>query len=118
MLLVRQTDFGTWGTVGGAIDEDESPSDAALREAREEIGVDVELGDLVGAIGGPEFRLTYPNGDQCAYVSVVYTARIPSGEITPDGDEVSQIRWFRRAELSGPEVGDFARSTFRAIGWL
>ena len=28
VLLVRQTDFGTYGTIGGAIDEDESPADA------------------------------------------------------------------------------------------
>ena len=118
VLLVRQTDFGSYGTVGGAIDEDEAPDDAARREAREEIGVEVELTGLVGAIGGPQFRLTYPNGDQCAYVSIVYGARLASGaELTPDGDEVDRVRWFRRDELDGPLIGDFARSTFAALGW-
>ena len=43
VLLVRQSDFGLWGTVGGAVDVDESPEDAARREAREEIGAEVEL---------------------------------------------------------------------------
>lgn len=119
VLLVRQTDFGSYGTVGGAVDEDEAPEDAARREAREEIGADVEITGLVGAIGGPEFRLTYPNGDQCAYVSIVYSARLaPGAETSPDGDEVDQVRWFARGELDQPIIGDFARSTFAALGWI
>lgn len=118
VLLVRQTDFGSYGTVGGAIDEDEAPVDAARREAREEIGVEVEIMGLVGAIGGPQFRLTYPNGDQCAYVSIVYGARLaPGAELSPDGDEVDRVRWFRRDELDCSLIGDFARNTFAALGW-
>ncbi|CUR58297.1 hypothetical protein NOCA1140027 [metagenome] len=119
VLLVRQTDFGSYGTIGGAVDEDEAPEDAARREAREEIGADVEITGLVGAIGGPQFRLTYPNGDQCAYVSIVYGARLaPDQDLAPDGEEVDQVRWFTRDELDDPAVGDFARSTFTALGWI
>ena len=92
VLLVRQTDFGSYGTIGGAVDEDEAPEDAGRREAREEIGADVEITGLVSAIGGAEFRLTYPNGDQCAYVSIVYSARLaPDAETSPDGHEVDQM---------------------------
>lgn len=118
VLLVRQTDFGTYGTVGGAVDVDESPEDAARREAREEIGVDVELTRVVGAVGGPEFRVTYPNGDQTAYVSLVYEARVTDPDaLRPDGDEVDAVRWFCREELDGPDIGSFARATFAALGW-
>lgn len=119
VLLVRQTDFGSYGTVGGAVDEDEAPEDAARREAREEIGADVEIPGLVGAIGGPQFHLTYPNGDQCAYVSIIYSARMaPDVALSPDGHEVDHVRWFARSELDQPIVGDFARSTFAALGWI
>lgn len=118
VLLVRQTDFGSYGTIGGAVDEDEPPEDAARREAREEIGAEVEITGLVGAIGGPEFRLTYPNGDQCAYVSIVYSARIaPDVDARPDGHEVDDLRWFARDELDHPDIGNFAKSTFAALGW-
>lgn len=66
VLLVRQSEFGQWATVGGAVDVDESPEEAARREAAEEIGTQVELTGIVWVVGGPEFRITYPNGDQCA----------------------------------------------------
>lgn len=119
VLLVRQNDFGTFGTVGGAIDADEAPMDAARREAREEIGAEVEITGLVDAIGGPGFRATYPNGDECYYVSIIYSARIPSAEqIEVDDDEVSEARWFSRCELDGPDIGSFARKTFAALGWF
>lgn len=119
VLLVRQRDFGTFGTVGGAIDENEAPLDAAHREAREEIGVEVEITGLVGAVGGPQFRLTYPNGDQTAYVTIVYEARVSNpAAIAPDGDEVDAVSWFRREDLGNPQVGRFATETFKAIGWL
>lgn len=119
VLLVRERDFGLFGTVGGAIDEDESPSAAAIREAREEIGVEIEITGLLDAVGGPQFRVCYPNGDRCAYVSIVYTARIPPGaHITPDGDEVTQTRWFAPDELTHPEIDEFAAATLAAVGWL
>ena len=119
VLLVRQTDFEVYATIGGAIDEDEDPADAARREAKEETGLDVELTGLLGVIGGPQFRVIYPNGDRVAYVSAVYAARIAgSAPLAVDGDEVDAAKWFARSELTSPDVGEFALNTFRAIGWL
>ncbi|WP_131103291.1 hypothetical protein [Ornithinimicrobium sufpigmenti] len=74
---------------------------------------------LAGAFGGPEFRITYPNGDETAYVCVVYEAKLTDpGALRPDGVEVDRVRWFQRDELGNPEVGPFAQATFRSLGWL
>lgn len=62
LLLVRLTDTGNWATIGGAVEPDESPRDCAVREAEEEAGIKVELGDILGVFGGPDYRVTYPNG--------------------------------------------------------
>lgn len=118
LILVRQVETGQWATVGGAVDVDESPADAARRETAEEIGTDVELTAILGVVGGPDFRITYPNGDQCAYVSTVYEARITGRPPRPDHDEVDSLRWFSRGELrADPDLGSFAVATFRALGW-
>lgn len=120
ILLARHIDIRLFGTLGGAVDEDEVPADAAVREAREESGLEVELTGILAAVGGPEFRITYPNGDQAAYVSTVYAARVTGGEARPDGEETDELRWFTREELALPDapLGSFARATFRALGWI
>ena len=118
VLLVRHADSGAWGTVGGVIEPDEAPADAARREAREEAGVDVELVGLVDVVGGAGFRVTYPSGDEAAYVAAVYEARVVGGVPEPDGDETTEVGWFTRAELPATELTSFARATFEALGWL
>lgn len=118
VLLVKQSDTGQWGTVGGAIDPDESPQVAGPREAEEETGLRVELTKLIDVLGGTEFRQTYPNGDEVSYVSAVYEARVVGGEIKPDGEETTDVAWFRPKDLATSDLSEFARSTFRALGWI
>ena len=60
-----------WGILGGAVDVGESPAAAAVREAREEISADVQLVRLVDVLGGPDYEVSYPNGDRAAYVTAV-----------------------------------------------
>jgi 8-oxo-dGTP pyrophosphatase MutT (NUDIX family) len=100
VLLVRDKATSLWQTVGGAMDPGESPAEAAVREAHEETGLQVELTRLVGALGGPAFRLTYPNGDVCDYVAIVYEGRAVGGTPVPDGEEVDTAQWFSQEELA------------------
>lgn len=109
VLLVRQTDTGRWATIGGTVEVDESPAEAAVREAAEEAGIVVELVRLLTAVGGPDYRAVYPNGDQVAYVGIVYQARVVSGQPMPDGDETFEVDWFHQEELVGLDVNDLNR---------
>lgn len=118
ILLVRQSDTGQWATIGGSVEVDEHPATAAVREAKEEAGVAVELTRLVTALGGPEIRMVYPNGDKTAYVSIVYEARVTGGTPRPDHDETVDVGWFQPAELPGIGLGGFARHAFTALGLL
>jgi ADP-ribose pyrophosphatase YjhB (NUDIX family) len=118
VLLVKQAQTGLWGTIGGYIELDGSPREAARREAQEEAGVVVELGTIIDVLGGPEFRMTYPNGDETACVSIIFEATVISGEPKPDGDETTDVRWFTTRELPGISLGSFAHTTLRAIGLL
>lgn len=118
LLLVHQIDRQQWGTVGGAVEPGESPADAAVREAREETGLDVEVTGPVAALGGPGFQMTYPNGDECAYISIVFDAQVVGGELAADGVEVSHCAWFTRDELSVADISTVSRSVLIAVGEL
>ena len=117
ILLVRLADGG-WATIGGVVEPDESPAEAAVRETREEAGVDIALGPILGAVGGPAFRVRYPNGDETAYVSVVYDATVVGGTPAPDHEETVEVGWFAPGELASLDLGSVARATFAALGLL
>jgi ADP-ribose pyrophosphatase YjhB (NUDIX family) len=117
LLLVRHTghDEG-WAVPGGAVDIGESPAQAAVREVREELGVDVRLRRLVDVLGGADYEVTYPNGDRTAYVTSVYEADLAHGTPAPDQDEVSDVAWFAPHELSTLRLTRFTRALLAATG--
>lgn len=98
------------------MEPDESPRECAVREAEEESGVTVQLGGVLGVLGGPEYRVTYPNGDQTAYVVTVFDATVIAGSPRPDGDETSEVGWFQPEELPFSEMGGLAMALFRDLG--
>ena len=117
VLLVRHAGHGDeWGVLGGAIDVGESPAAAAVREAREEISAEVELVRLLDVLGGPDYEVSYPNGDRTAYVTAVYEARITGGFPAPGDGELSELAWFTPGELPGLRLSRFARALLRATG--
>lgn len=107
-----------WGVVGGGVDPGESPAEAAIREAREEIGVEVRLGRLLGAVGGPDYEVTYLNGDRVAYVVVAYEATVVEGTPAPADGELTEVAWFSREALTTIPVSPFARALLTATGYL
>ena len=110
VLLVRHVE-GRWQLPGGAIDPDESPAEAARRECLEEASVEVELGRIAGVFGGPEYRVTYANGDEVGVVSVVFEAEIVSGTPRAGDDETQDVGWFAPEEIEALEL----RATTRGV---
>lgn len=98
-LLVALHERGLWAPPGGAIEPDERPVDAVVREAREEVSLDIKVRGLIGTYGGPEFRVHYPNGDQVAYVITAYACEIAGGRLTPDLDEISAAKFVTKDEI-------------------
>jgi 5'-deoxynucleotidase YfbR-like HD superfamily hydrolase/8-oxo-dGTP pyrophosphatase MutT (NUDIX family) len=107
LLLVREAETGLWQTIGGAVEPGESPAQAAVREAGEEAGVVVELTGIRAVVGGPQFRMTYPNGDLVNYVPTIFDARVIDGEPHADGDETIDVAWFTTAQLPDTALSEF-----------
>ena len=91
----REPSAGQWDLPGGFCDGWEHPAEAAMREAREELGVDVQLGTFVGMYVG-----SYLFQDEALPVlDSFWLATIISGEITLDPTEASALAW---ADLANP----------------
>lgn len=107
LLLVRESQTGLWQTIGGSIEPDESPQQAAVREAQEEAGVIVGLRGVRAVLGGPQFRLSYPNRDEVSYVSIVFDAVVAEGVPQADGEETTAAQWFSPDELAAAPLTQF-----------
>lgn len=116
LLLMQEAQTRKWQTIGGMVDPDESPWDAARREALEESGAEVRIERLRAAVGGPDYRVLYPNGDLCSYVSTVFDAVIRGGALGDGDDEVHRVAWFRRDEIASLDLDPLNRRLLTDVG--
>jgi 8-oxo-dGTP pyrophosphatase MutT (NUDIX family) len=114
ILLVRHFE-GRWMLPGGTVDPGERPADAARRECWEEAGVLVEPVRIAGVFGGPEYRITYGNGDQSAWVTTIFEARLLAGEPHPHDDETIETGWYGPGELEALDLAPSMRRTLDAL---
>ena len=90
VLLIHHRQLDTWLPLGGHIELDEDPEQAALREAREESGLDVELlGERppttepgTRALITPRFLDIHRISDTHEHIGLIYWARPKSGATT------------------------------------
>jgi ADP-ribose pyrophosphatase YjhB (NUDIX family) len=97
VLLLRRgiaPQIGKWTFPGGYIDLGETPEQAALRETREEVGLEAELGRLLGVYSDP----AAPNA-----VVIVYLAKPGTGTANLSL-EATAIRYFRPEEIPWDEI--------------
>jgi ADP-ribose pyrophosphatase YjhB (NUDIX family) len=99
LLLIRRTDNENWAMPGGAMDIGETIAEAAVRETREETGIDCEVARLVGVYTNPRHVMEYTsNGEVRQECSLVFAARPTGGEIATSS-ESSDVRWVAPGEV-------------------
>ena len=101
ILLIRRSDNDNWAVPGGAIDLGESMTQAAVREVKEETGIDCEITGLVGIYTDPKHIILYTsNGEARQEFSIVLTARGVGRAPTPSS-ESTEVVWIRPREADG-----------------
>ncbi len=93
ILMLKRKDSGKWTMPGGTMELSESLTDCAVREVKEETGLDVKICDVIGAYTDPDVRIEYSDGEVRREFSVVYY-----GEVTGDcsvrlDDESGEYQW-------------------------
>lgn len=100
ILIIRRTDNGNHALPGGGMDLGESITTTAIRETKEETGIDVEITGLVGIYTNPNHRIEYTSdGEVRQEFSIVFTARPTGGTPTPSS-ESSEVLWVSPADIA------------------
>ncbi len=107
VLLVHHRRLGKWLPVGGHIELDEDPEQAAHREVLEESGLEIELigerppttGPGTRALIAPRFLDIHRINDTHEHIGMIYFARPRSSSLRLAEAEHHDIRWCTAAEL-------------------
>jgi ADP-ribose pyrophosphatase YjhB (NUDIX family) len=94
VLLQRRGDTGAWGLPGGSMELGERIDQVAVREVREETGLDVEPLKLVGLYSDPQWMHTYPDGNAVQVVIAHFDCRVIGGALKRDGVETLDLHYF------------------------
>jgi 8-oxo-dGTP pyrophosphatase MutT (NUDIX family) len=79
--LLRRRDNDKWTLPGDTLNFGESLTDCAIREAREETGLQIRITGLIGTYTDPHILIAYSDGEVRQEFTFVYAAEIESGEL-------------------------------------
>lgn len=109
ILLVRrghEPNKGMWSIPGGLIKLGETAEEAAVREVKEETGLEVSIGAVAGI-----FNVIIRDGEskiKYHYVIIDYFGEVIGGRLRP-GTDVTEARWFELDELENVETSPTVR---------
>jgi 8-oxo-dGTP pyrophosphatase MutT (NUDIX family) len=89
ILLLKRSDDATWCLPCGLVDAGESPEQAAIREAKEETGLDVKILELVGVYT----RLPSIEWGLFTIVSTVYLCEVTGGRLQNSHEDLGLQYW-------------------------
>jgi 8-oxo-dGTP pyrophosphatase MutT (NUDIX family) len=120
VLLIHHRKLDQWLPLGGHIELDEDPETAALREAKEESGLEVELvgerppttGPGTRALIAPRFLDIHRITETHEHIGMIYWARPKDGTLSLSAGEHHDIRWCSAGELDRLEP-----PMSRAVKW-
>ncbi len=96
ILFQRRSDNGKWGLIGGLLELNETYAEAAVREIREETGLEVQLDAFLGIYHN--HAMVWANGDRAHTLGAYYLAHITGGTLRLD-EESFELKFCGRDEI-------------------
>jgi 8-oxo-dGTP diphosphatase len=113
LLLIKrghEPEEGRWSLPGGRVRPGESDRDALAREVREETGLEVEPGRLIGEVERPA-----PGG--ASFDIHDYAASVSGGQLAA-GDDAADVRWVHPRDIDRLDLTSGLARTLTAWGVL
>ena len=105
LLMLKRSDNKKWTMPGGTLDFGESLTDCAIREVKEESGLDVEIVDVIGTYTDPNILVAYSDGEVRQEFTIVYAGRFTGDKVILD-EESTDYKWVEFDEVANLELAD------------
>jgi ADP-ribose pyrophosphatase YjhB (NUDIX family) len=112
ILMQRRADNDLWALPGGTMDLGESIGQTAVREVREETGLDVEINGIVGVYSDPRHIIEYSDGEVRQQFNICFSARLLGGTLRAS-DESTEVAWITPQSLEELPIHDTTRLRLR-----
>jgi 8-oxo-dGTP diphosphatase len=114
LLLCRlsegQPEAGVWTIPGGAVEFGEDPGVAALRELREEAGLEGHITSVAGIYSHIWDRSPFAAGQRLHVVGIVYRVTVQPGDLRPEvAGSTDECRWVQRSGVAQLATGPLLR---------
>jgi ADP-ribose pyrophosphatase YjhB (NUDIX family) len=103
LLLLRRPDSGRWTIPTGGLKKNETLTQCAVRECREETGLEIEITSLVGVFSDPAHVIAYAGGEVRQPVNACFSGQVIGGNLTTTG-EASEVAWVPPAQLDHYDI--------------
>ena len=104
-LLVKEAstrDKGKWNHPAGWIDVGENPTEAVVREVKEETGLEFEPKNLLGV---RSLVKEYPDETHHG-IKLVYSGNVTGGHLIGPNEEIAELKWFSPEEINRMAEGE------------
>lgn len=107
------SDNGKWENAGGRVDPGEVPEQTAIRELKEELGIDINPDDLK-----LQFVSKSTDGkDRTWEVYIFKTIALVEPKIM-EPDKCTELRWVNKEALANMDLAEYARQDYINLGWI
>ncbi|MEV0071525.1 NUDIX domain-containing protein [Amycolatopsis sp. NPDC050768] len=112
ILMIRRTDNDLYSIPGGQLELGETLAEAAVREVREETGVDCEVTGVIGLYSDPKHVIAYDDGEVRQEFSICFRARQVGGNLKTS-IESTEVLWATADKVFSLNIHDSIKFRIR-----